>query len=189
MKDSQLSLFLMLGQSSQNAVSKLPDVVPPQSLLLSATEDLALVLPKELRRAVAAAEVYKLFFIFENFVREFVLESLSELDKVNWWDKVPPDVQTEVKGLEETEAQKQWMALSSRSKLALTTLPQLLKIMDETENWKATFKNTVRDKFLIQEGRGISHIRNTVCHMSDISEEEINRVKQVMRDWFRVVAP
>jgi hypothetical protein len=179
----------MLGQSSQNAVAALPDTVPPQSLLLSAKEDLALVLPNELRRAVAAAEVYKLFFIFENFLREFVLETLSELDAVSWWDKVPKDVQDEVKSLEETEMQKQWMALDSRSKLALTTLPQLLRIMDETENWKTAFKNTVRDKFLIQEGRGISHIRNTVCHMSDISEEEANRVKQVMRDWFRVVAP
>jgi len=51
------------------------------------------------------------------------------------------------------------------------------------------FKAIVRDKFLIQEGRGISHLRNTLCHMSDISDEEVNRIKQVMRDWFRVVAP
>ena len=189
MKDGQLSLFLMLGQSSQNAVSKLPETVSPQSLLLSPTEDLALVLSKEVRRAVAASEVYKLFFVFENFLREFVLETLSELDNVNWWDRVPKDVQDEVEKLEQTEEQKQWMALNSRSKLALTTLPQLLRIIEENENWKDAFKNTVRDKFLVQEARGISHIRNTVCHMSDISQEEANRVRQVMRDWFRVVSP
>ncbi len=179
----------MLGQSSQRAVSKLPDTVPPETLLLSPTEDLALVLPKEVRRAAAAAEVFKLFFVFENFIRDFVLETLSELDKVNWWDKVPKDVQDEVQKLEETEHQKQWMALDSRSKLALTTLPQLLRIMDENKNWTDAFKAIVRDKFLSQEGRGISHLRNTVCHMSDISAEEVNRIKQVMRDWFRVVAP
>jgi hypothetical protein len=189
LKDGQLSLFLMLGQSAQNAVRKLPDTVPPESLLLSSTEDLALVLPNEVRRAVATAEVFKLFFVFENFLREFVLETLSELDNVNWWSRVPQDVQTEVEKLEETEEQKQWMALSSRSKLALTTLPQLLRIMDDSKNWNDAFKSIVRDKLLIQEGRGISHIRNTVCHMSDISQEEANRVRQVMRDWFRVVAP
>ena len=189
MKDERLSLFLMLGQSSQNAVSKIPEAVPPQTLLLSPKEDLALLLPNEVRRAIAAAEVFKLFFVFENFLRDFVLETLSELDKTNWWDRVPKDVQDEVKGLEETEQQKQWMALDSRSKLALTTLPQLLRIVDENNNWKDVFKATVRDKYLIQEARGISHIRNTVCHMSDISEEEVERVKQVMRDWFRVVAP
>jgi hypothetical protein len=157
--------------------------------MLSTTEDLALVLPKEVRRAITASESYKLFFVFENFIRDFVLETLSELDKVNWWDRVPKDVQDEVQKLEETEQQKQWMALDSRSKLALTTLPQLLRIMDDTKNWNDVFKAIVRDKFLIQEGRSISHLRNTLCHMSGISDEEVERVKQVMRDWFRVVAP
>jgi len=147
------------------------------------------VLPKEVRRAITASESYKLFFVFENFIRDFVLETLSELDKVNWWDRVPKDVQDEVQKLEETEQQKQWMALDSRSKLALTTLPQLLRIMDDTKNWNDVFKAIVRDKFLIQEGRSISHLRNTLCHMSGISDEEVERVKQVMRDWFRVVAP
>jgi len=157
--------------------------------MLSTTEDLALVLPKEVRRAITASESYKLFFVFENFIRDFVLETLSELDKVNWWDRVPKDVQDEVQKLEETEQQKQWMAPDSRSKLALTTLPQLLRIMDDTKNWNDVFKAIVRDKFLIQEGRSISHLRNTLCHMSGISDEEVERVKQVMRDWFRVVAP
>jgi hypothetical protein len=189
LKEDKLSLFLMLGQSSQKAVSKLPDTVPPDTLLLSPTDDLALVLPNEVRRAVVAAEVFKLFFVFENFLRDFVLETLSDLDKINWWDKIPKDVQDEVQKLEETEHQKQWMALDSRSKLALTTLPQLLRIMDDNKNWTDAFKAIVRDKFLIQEGRGISHLRNTICHMSEISDEEADRVKQVMRDWFRVVSP
>jgi Swt1-like HEPN len=189
LKDDKLSLFLMLGQTAQDAVSKLPDTVPPQTLMLSATEDLALVLPQEVRSAISAADTFKFFFVFENFIRDFVLETLSQLDPINWWDRVPPDVQTEVQKGEETEFQKQWMALDSRSKLALTTLPQLLKIMDDNKNWNDAFKATVRDKFLIQEGRSITHLRNTICHMSEISEEESNRVKQVMRDWFRVVAP
>jgi hypothetical protein len=179
----------MLGQSSQKAITKIPDTVPPEKLLLSGTEDLALVLPNEVRRAAKASEVFKLFFVFENYLRDFVLETLSELDPVNWWSRVPLDVQTEVEKAEQTEEQKQWMALTSRSKLALTTLPQLLRIMDEQKNWKDAFEGIIRDKFLIQEARGISHIRNTVCHMSDVSDEEANRVRQVMRDWLRVVAP
>ena len=158
MRDDTLSLFVMLGQSAQNAVSKLPDTVPPETLLLSATEDLSLVLPNEVRRAAAAAQVFKLFFVLENFLRDFVLDTLSELDKMNWWEKVPKDVQDEVLKLEETEYQKQWMALDSRSKLALTTLPQLLRIMDDNKNWNEAFKAILRDKFLIQEARGISHL-------------------------------
>lgn len=61
MRDGHLSLFVMLGQTAQKAVSKLPDTVPPQHLMLSDTEDLALVLPNEARRAIKASETFKLF--------------------------------------------------------------------------------------------------------------------------------
>jgi Swt1-like HEPN len=179
----------MLGQSAQRTVQRLPDTVPADSLIISSTEDLALVLPKEVRAATESAEIYKLFFVFENFLRDFVLDSLSDVEKENWWNRVPKDVQSEVEKHEETEEQKQWMALNSRSKLALTTLPQLIRIIDDSANWSDIFKVIVRDKLLLQEARSISHVRNTICHMSPVSDEEAERVKLVMRDWFRVISP
>lgn len=179
----------MLGQTANRKIFSIDQTVPSEKLLISEDYDLAQSLPEEVRRAVKAAHAYKLFFCFENFVRDFVLDVMSEKDPLDWWNKVPEDVRVEVNKLEETEEQKQWMALGSRSKLALTTLPQLLRIMDEKENWKTFFEVIVRDKSLIQEARHISHIRNTICHMTAVSDEEIERVKMVMRDWFRVVSP
>jgi Swt1-like HEPN len=79
------------------------------------------------------------------------------------------------------------MALGSRPKLALTTYPQLLSIIEH--RWDDDFKSLIRDKSLIQEARHIGHIRNALCHMTDVPQEEVERVKQVIRDWFRVVAP
>jgi hypothetical protein len=185
--DNSLALFLMLGQSAERKVRDEPNTVPSESLLISKTFDLALVLPNEVRSAAKCAEVFKLFFVFENFLREFVLSTLVEDDKENWWNKVPKDVRDEVEKLEQTEEIKAWMALGSRDKLALSTLPQLLRIMDE--RWKEEFAQIIRDKSLIQEARHVSHIRNAVCHMTEVPTEEVERVKQVMRDWFRVVAP
>jgi hypothetical protein len=189
LREDRLSLFLMLGQSAQRTLQRLPDTVPAASLLISSTDDLALVLPNEVRQATESAEIYRLFFVFENFLRDFVLESLSDVEKENWWNRVPKDVQSEVEKHEQTEEQKQWMALSSRSKLALTTLPQLVRIIDENANWNDIFKPIIRDKLLLQEARSISHVRNTICHMSPVSREEADRVRLVMRDWFRVVSP
>jgi hypothetical protein len=37
----------------------------------------------------ACVRIVQLFFVFENFIRDFVLETLSEFDKVNSWDRVP----------------------------------------------------------------------------------------------------
>jgi hypothetical protein len=183
----------MLGQTATRTIIEHPQTVSAESLRISDAYDLALVLPEKVKAAARTAYVYKLFFVFENFLRDFVLDVLATKDaasagaKENWWDKVPKDVQLEVKELAEKEETKAWMALGARDKITLTTYPQLLKIIDEC--WKLGFEELVRDKSLIQEARLIAHLRNTVCHMAEVSEEEVERVRQVIRDWFRVVSP
>ncbi len=185
--ESRAALFLMLGQTAERAVAKLDQVAPKSALLISPSYDLAPLLPDVVRRATEAAEAYKLFFVFENYLREFVLEVLSKDPSKSWWDYLPKDVQDEVAKLEETEEIKSWMALGSRDKSALMTFPQLIRVIDHA--WKEGFDDLVRDKALIQEARLIGHLRNTICHMSPIPPEEVDRVRQTIRDWFRVVAP
>lgn len=185
--DARVALFVMLGQTAERAVARIEDIVPADSLLLSPTYDLAPLLPDRVRRAVTASETYRLFFVFEGYLREFVVEILSRDPAVSWWDKLPKDVQDEISALEETEEAKSWMALGSRDKSALLTYPQLLRAIDHA--WKQGFDDIVRDKTLVQEARLIGHLRNTICHMTEIPAEENERVKQVIRDWFRVVAP
>jgi hypothetical protein len=185
--DSQTALFVLLGQTAEKTVAGLEELVPKERLLLSPTYDLAPLLPDKVRRATEAAESYRLFFVFENFLREFVVEVLSKDSAVSWWDKVPKDVQDEVLKLEETEEIKSWMALGSRDRSSLLTFPQLLRTIDFA--WKEGFDDLVRDKALVQEARFIGHLRNTVCHMTEIPREEADRVRQTIRDWFRVVAP
>ena len=182
-------MFLMLGQSAQRTLQRLPDTVPANPLLISPTDDLAFVLPSEVRAATESAEIYRLFFVFENFLRDFVLESLSDVEKENWWNRFRKMFSLKLKNMSKLRSLKQWMALNSRSKLALTTLPQLIRIIDDHANWNDVFKPIIRDKLLLQEARGISHVRNTICHMSSVSQEEAERVRLVMRDWFRVVSP
>ncbi len=185
--DGKSALFIMLGQAATRAIHRLEDVVPSDSLYLSASYDLAPLVPDTVRRSSDAASAYRLFFVFESYLRELIVEVLSVDGKESWWDKVPSDIQGEVAKLEETEEMKGWMALGSRDKSALMTLPQLLRVIDV--NWKGAFDEVVRDKSLVQEARLIGHLRNTICHMSPISDEELARVRQTMRDWFRVVAP
>jgi len=186
--DSQAALFVMLGQSAERTVTSIVDLVPKGSLLLSPQYDLASIVPEKVRHASAASEGYKLFFVFEEYLREIVVETLAkEAEGKTWWDFAPQDVKDEVTKIEQTEEVKSWMALGSRDKSALMTLPQLLRIIDVA--WKEGFDDLIRDKALLQQARVISHLRNTLCHMSMISEEETDRIRQTMRDWFRAVAP
>jgi hypothetical protein len=185
--DGTAALFLMLGQAAERSIIQLDDIVPAESLLLSASYDLAPLIPDTVRQSAAAANAYRLFFVFESYLRELIVEVLSKDGRDTWWDLVPSDIQTEVTKLEETEETKAWMALGSRNKSTLMTLPQLLKVIDH--NWKGVFDEVVRDKSLVQEARLIVHLRNTICHMTAISTEELDRIRQTMRDWFRIVAP
>ncbi len=186
-RDDSLALFLLLGQTAERAVGEHPDIVPDSPLLLAPDYDIAPSLPSLAREAAAAAQAYRLFFVFENYLRELVVDVLAKNTTGNWWDSVPSDVQAEVTKLEAMEETKAWMALGSRDKSALMTYPQLLRVVDHC--WKWGFEDLVRDKSLLNEARLIVHLRNTVAHMTSIPEEELNRVRQAMRDWFRVVAP
>lgn len=189
MNSADLANFLMIGRLAQRQVRTLPGTVPRSALMISETFNVAELLPDECREADSAAETFKLFFVLENYLRDFVLTVLSEADKENWWNSVPQNVRDDVAKLEETEDKKKWMNLDSRGKLAMTTLGQLISIMDDSNNWKKHFEALVGDKGLLQQTRLVVHTRNTICHMSTVTLEEHERVKQVMRDWFRVVAP
>ncbi len=185
--DSNLALFLMLGQTATKLAQDHPDIADSTPLMLSENYDLSTSLPKEVRTANVASETYRLFFIFENYIKNFVVATLSDNGLQTWWEKIPKDIQDEIIKLEDTEELKSWMAIGSRDKSALMTYPQLLRVIEHC--WKDHFEDLMRDKALIQEARLISHLRNTICHMSSISPEEVDRIKQVIRDWFRVVAP
>lgn len=185
--DGKLALFLMLGQSANKQSVEHPSVVDGKPLLISENYDLAAAIPESVRNANHAVEGYKLFFVFETYLKDFVIQTLTKDGKEQWWDKIPKDVQDDITKLESTEEMKSWMALGSRDKSALMTYPQLLRVIDVC--WKDYFQDVIRDKALVQEARLISHLRNTLCHMTRISDEETERIKMVMRDWFRVVSP
>ena len=185
--ERRVAHFLMMGQVATKELAASPSIAPSQSLFVSQAYDLSALLPSAVSEAFSASEAYKLLFVFERYLRELVVEALSSDGTQDWWQSVPKDVQDEIAHLEETEESKSWMALGSRDRSALLTYPQLLRTIDHC--WKSHFEELLRDKSLMHEARLISHLRNTICHMTPVSEEEIERIKQTMRDWFRMVAP
>lgn len=185
--DSRLALFLMLGQSVEKLVASRVDLVPPESLPVSATFDLAEAVPDLVHASMKAAEAFKLFYVFEGYLRDLIISVLSNDATVPWWEKIPSDVRSEVESLEAADDTKSWMGLGTRDKSALMTYPQLLRVIDTC--WKTGFSDLLRDKSLIQEARVLTHLRNAVAHMTTIPTEELERIRQVMRDWFRMVAP
>jgi hypothetical protein len=189
MNESDFAFYLMLGQTAQREISRTANIVPRKKIMLSDAMDLSELLPAEVKDALETAEVFTLFYVFENYIRDLVLDSLSETYKENWYSRVPSNIQVEIDKTQENDERKAWMAHSSRSQLDFATLPQLISIIDDKDNWKDVFEPILRDRSLINETRAICHTRNLVCHMHVVSSEEMERLKQVVRDWFRIIAP
>jgi hypothetical protein len=136
-RDERLALFVLLGRTAEQLVELDPQTVPAESLSISDTFDLSISAPAEVKKSMRAAFVYKLFFIFENYLRELILSLMSEAHKLEWWGKIDPGVQKQVAELKEKEETKLWMALEARDQLSLVTYPQLLAIMEFS--WKDVF--------------------------------------------------
>jgi hypothetical protein len=119
MKHNDLAHFIMIGRLAQQRVRSLPGTVPQMPLMISDRINISELLPDESRDAVRAAETFKLFFVLENYLRDFIVTVLSETDKENWWNSVPQQVREEVAKLEETEDKKKWMNLDSRENCRL----------------------------------------------------------------------
>lgn len=65
----------------------------------------------------------------------------------------------------------------------LSTRSKRLRGMDENQNRKGIFNDLVRDRFLIREGRSISHLLNTIRHITRSYSLCEMSDKQVMREF------
>lgn len=73
--DTTAALFLALGQTADRTVETLKDIVPKDALLLSASYDLAEIVPDSVKSATRASEAYRLFFVFEQYMRELIVDN------------------------------------------------------------------------------------------------------------------
>jgi hypothetical protein len=109
---------------------------------------------------------------------------LSEKYGSNWWkEKVPGGVQTEVERKQQEERDTP-MSIRSEDPLTYTNFGELIVIFDA--NWE-DFDDTLRSpkamRLILSQ---FNKIRNVVAHSSALNEDEINRFKLLVKDWFRI---
>ncbi len=87
--DGRLALFVLLGQTATQAIQSAPETAHAEPLHISDTFDLAAAIPEAVKKANVAALSYKLFFVFENYLRQFVVQVLASDESTTWWEKIP----------------------------------------------------------------------------------------------------
>ena len=191
-----LKLFCMdrsLANAELSAVASALDleIVPTRSEGTDRDRTFYPQFPSSLRASASSmAEHYEIFYCLENFIRELVRERLEEVFGLDWWDVqepgvvVPPSVKENAKRNVERESDAAVTARSSEL-IDYTTFGELSTIIDS--NWE-----TFGDLFNSRKGTisvlaRLNLLRGPIAHCSELSEDEVLRLRLTLADWFRLM--
>lgn len=139
---------------------------------------------KILASARRMARFYVYYYAFENSIRSLISGRLEEKHGVNWWElKAPSGVKENVKKNQISELDTA-MAIRSDDPLYYTNFGELIDIINA--NWD-DFSDTIRSKKAMQSVISqFGKIRNVIAHSCELEEDDIFRLKLLIKDWFRI---
>ena len=137
------------------------------------------------RNAATMARYYQIFYMLENEIRKLIVETMESAHGAQWWDtKVPVGVKEEAK---KNRVREEQAGVTARSddEIDYITFGQLWDII--RDNWD-DFAGMLRNQSAV--GRvlsGLNMLRGTIAHCGVLAEDEVDRLKLAIRDWFRVL--
>ena len=137
------------------------------------------------RNAATMASYYQIFYMLENDIRKLIVETMEAAHGDQWWDtNVPDGVKEEAK---RNRAREEQAGVTARSddEIDYITFGQLWDII--RENWD-DFAGMLRNQSAV--GRvlsGLNMLRGTIAHCGVLAEDEVDRLKLAILDWFRVL--
>jgi hypothetical protein len=135
------------------------------------------------REAAAMAPHYEVFYSLENTMRSLVAETLSE-ETTEWWhDLVPEKVRTEAEGRKQREVDT-GITPRSDDPIDYTTFGELGQII--LHNWDV-FEQTFTSRRAVERvTANLNMLRAPIAHCSPLADDEIDRLRLSVRDWFRL---
>lgn len=193
MSDTETTeLFILKCASLKLAVDTLPSHLPQLRPITAKIEKEASLAPfigqfsADLRRdAEDMAEYYKLFYMLENDIRALIDETLSDAHGLSWWDAhTPPSAKEECKLNQQRELEA---GVTSRSDnpLDYISFGQLGEII--RANWDIFGGMLTNQKALNRVMFALNMLRGPIAHCGRLAEDEVERLKLALKDWFRLL--
>lgn len=129
---------------------------------------------------------YRLLFVFENLVREFVVDRFQEADGTEWFDKratVP--MKKKYEDRKAAEGKNQWHVGRNTHPLYYLDFGDLWWLI--INHW-ADFKDLLPNQAWLQSRiQEAERTRNVIAHTNTLAPEEGDRLEMYLRDWVRQV--
>jgi hypothetical protein len=186
----RIELFILKSASTKQAVDS---GMPAQSVLTSLAEEDAAIkaavaqFSYDVRSsAVQMAEHYKLFYMLENDIRRLIDDTLTEEHKgADWWDKfAPPSAKEEHRTNVQRERDAGFTPRSDNP-LDYVTFGHLGDII--RTNWALFGGILSNQKALGRVMYSLNNLRGPIAHCGVLAEDEVDRLKLTVKDWFRLL--
>ncbi len=135
------------------------------------------------REAAAMAPHYEVFYSLEKTVRALVADTLSD-EESEWWSKlVPSQVRVEAETRQQREVDT-GITPRSDDPIDFTTLGELGQII--IGNW-SVFEQTFSSRKAVERvTANLNTLRAPIAHCSPLADDEVDRLRLSVRDWFRL---
>lgn len=129
---------------------------------------------------------YELFYCLENSIRKLITEALRENTGSNWWEsgKIPRNIVDAVKERIQKEIDS-GVTRRSDEPIDYTTFGELSVII--TTNWDL-FGTIFSSRRAVEKVMSsLNLLRGPIAHCCPLSEDETDRLKLTVKDWFRMI--
>jgi hypothetical protein len=188
--DEKIELFILKSAALKQVTE---DSAPTPVLAKSLAEEDAAIkaavtqFSAEVRdNAVRMAEHYKLFYMLENDIRRLIDDTLSEESgSSHWWEQYAPQTaKEEYKGSVKREREAGFTPRSDNP-LDYITFGQLGDII--RSNWNLFGGILSNEKALGRVMYSLNNLRGPIAHCGILAEDEVDRLKLTVKDWFRLL--
>lgn len=137
--------------------------------------------PRLWYNATKMSAVYIALYCAENMLRDFIVDRLSEIKGVDWWEKsVPKKVKDEVQKLKDKEEKNKYYSNRANSNIGYTMLGNLTQII--IQNWDDFSDIIPNQAWITSRMDDLEMSRNIIMHTGLLPEIEMERIESIVRD-------
>lgn len=135
--------------------------------------------------ALEMARLYSVLFAFENHVRSFIRETLSESEGAGWVEKIPPKIKQHADKRQQMAVDDSWLEGEKIDILGFLDFGHLSQII--VNKWEFFESIIPSQHWLKQRMDEIEKSRNFIAHNRMLLPSEFQRMYMYIADWNRVV--
>jgi hypothetical protein len=130
---------------------------------------------------------YQVFYCLETAIRKLISDTLADADGTNWWGgaRVPEKIKTDVdqRLLREVDS---GMTRRSEKLIDYTNFGELSVVI--TNNWDLFGAIFSSRRAVERVMNNLNLLRGPIAHCCPITEDEVDRLRLTVKDWFRMMA-